>query len=129
MKRLIQIVAVVLIGLLTVAPALASLPCTTGMPATCAAGCPMAASGMGAGCPMDRQMATGDCPRNCCAHATAQAVVAPATPKKLKVAIAVAPLEIAAKAVTLGLACEENARADARAASPPPYLLNRVFRI
>jgi len=129
MKRLIQFVAVAVIGLMSAAPALTGLSCATGVRASCTAICPMAMSGMSADCPMTGQTATGDCPQNCCASGIFQALVSAAAPEKLRLAAGVSPSVATAEISVPGQTLAIHAPDEARAVSPPPYLLNRVFRI
>jgi hypothetical protein len=129
MKRRIQFAAFLVIALLAVQPALAVLPCVQGAPVACTPGCPMAMSGMGPDCQMTGNTATGNCPQNCCSQALPRVLAPLEAPKQLHLSMLVSPsaLSFAVPAAELSLAVP--APIDARAASPPPYLLNRVFRI
>lgn len=129
MIQLTKIVSVVVVGLLAVAPVLAGLPCAASVHPACAAEGPMAMSGMGADCPMAGQMAAGGCPQDCCASAIAQAVTLVAAPERLRLVAAASPPVVAAEVAVHGRAPTVFAETEARASSPPPYLLNRVFRI
>lgn len=126
MKRLAQCGVLLVTAMLAVQPVLAELPCVAAP--SCAPNCPMSA--MGGDCPMEQSFATNGCPANCCTHVTPQAVVQPATPERLR------PVAFAAQTLSAPHAFASGqpanaAQADAAAfsASPPLYLLNRVFRI
>jgi hypothetical protein len=129
MKRRIQFAAVLVIGLLAVQPALAVLPCVQGAPVACLPGCPMTMSGMGSDCQMTGKTSTGNCPQNCCSQALPRVLAPLAAPKQLHFSVLASPsaLSFALPAAELSLAVP--APIDARAASPPQYLLNQVFRI
>lgn len=129
MKRLVQFVAVLAIGLLVVQPALAGLPCVAGANTECAPGCPMAMNGMRPGCPMASQMASGDCPQNCRGHALPQATAPVAAPEKLKLAVSAAPSMLLGSVFMAEPELNLRTPIEARIASPPRYILNRAFRI
>jgi hypothetical protein len=129
MKRRIQFAAILLVGLLAVQPALTALPCVQGTPAACVPGCPMTMSGMGSDCHMTDQTAVGGCPQNCCSQSLPKTFVPLAAPKEfhLSAIASQAALSFALPAAELRFTVQLPI--DARAASPPPYLLNQVFRI
>lgn len=129
MKRLVQFVAVLAIGLLAAQPVLFGLSCVAGSGAACAAGCPMATNTMGLDCPMGNQMDASNCGQDCCAKAVPQAVVFAATPEKLKLVVAGSPAPVVVEAFAPRQALAVNARDDTRATSPPRYILDQVFRI
>jgi hypothetical protein len=128
MNRITKLVSMVMIGLLAVTPALANLPCATGMHAVCAAGCPMAGE-TGPTCPMASQMAADGCAHGCCASTATQAITVPAILTKLHLATAAAPmalLDVFHAAEPISAIEAEN---EAQAASPPIFLRNQAFRI
>jgi hypothetical protein len=129
MKRRIQLAAILLIGLLVVQPALAALPCIQGAPAACVPGCPMTMSGMGSDCHMTGQTATGNCPQSCCSRSLPQAFAFVATPKELNLSALASPVAVSFVEAAADLRFTVRLPIDARAASPPAYLLNQVFRI
>jgi hypothetical protein len=128
MKRRIQFAAILLTGLLAVQPALAALPCVQGTPATCVPGCPMMSS-MGADCHMSGMTAAGNCPQNCCSQSLPQAFAFVATPIELHLSAIASPVALPFALPAAELRFTVRSPIDARAASPPPYLLNHVFRI
>jgi hypothetical protein len=129
MKRLTQLATVAVIALLVVTPALASLPCTSGLRAACAGDCPMMMNGMGTDCPMAGRETAGGCSPNCCAAAASQVAVFAVTPKKLKLASGVSTPVVIGEAVAQEQSAAIDSQTETRATSPPHYLLNRVFRI
>lgn len=89
----------------------------------------MAMSGMGADCPMASQAATEACAPDCCAAALPQTIAVLAAAEKRQLngpAPALRPFVAAAGAEAAPL---RQAPLAAPAASPPLYLLHRVFRI
>jgi len=127
MKRAIQTLAIVLIGLLPAGPAWAALSCTLGNSAM-AASCPMGMSQMDANCPMAHTM-TMDCSQECCNRTLPQAIVIPGIPVNSKIA-ASAPAMFSLPALqTAGTSATPESVSLAVAVSPPRYLLLRVFRI
>jgi hypothetical protein len=123
MKRLLQIVATVVAGLLVVQPALAELACTAAMQ------CSMGMSATGTACPMGRPLAAGDCSQDCCGHMLPAANPSWAMLAKPKVqsvpacftsVVAVAGTESGRAAISLEPVVFS---------SPPRYLLLQVFRI
>jgi hypothetical protein len=124
MKRLLQPVAVALMGLVAIQPAAAGFFC--GAPA---APCPLAITDMGPHCGAlskadlegSRQTAqVRAIPR------TMASVALPATRKALAVAVVDAPVEALPVPAAAAFV---DAQTDARAKSPPIYIRNRVFRI
>ncbi|HEY2468046.1 MAG TPA: hypothetical protein VGI45_09410 [Terracidiphilus sp.] len=128
MKRLIQIFAVTLIGLLTAGPAWAAVSCALDNSAM-GASCPMGMAHMDADCPMSHAMAMMDCSQDCCNRTLPQALVLPGIPLKSKI------LAPAQGMFTLSVAQTTETRANSEpvsprvSTSPPRYLLLRVFRI
>lgn len=124
MKRTIQTFAMLLIGLLAAAPAFAALSCTSNMEASC----PMGMAGMTADCPMSQNLATVDCPQDCCSRTSPQASLIPVFPVKTKFsaitlgALQLPPMPLAETASTPSFPLRMTA-------SPPRYILLRVFRI
>ena len=127
MKWATQIFAVVLTGLLSAAPAWTAVSCTLGN-AQMGTSCPMGMAQMDPDCPMSHSLAM-DCSQDCCNRATPQAVVIPGIPAKSKIVEASPASE--SLAVVQATASPGNAgpASLAAAASPPRYLLLRVFRI
>jgi hypothetical protein len=129
MKRRIQFAAILLVGLLAVQPALAALPCVQGTPAACVPGCPMIMSTMGPDCHMNGMTAAGSCSQSCCPESLPQVFAFVATPKELNVSALASPVALAFALPAAELRFTVQLPIDALTASPPPYLLNRVFRI
>jgi hypothetical protein len=130
MKRLIQIVAIFTIGFLVVQPALASLPCSFGTPVTCVSGCPMAMSGMSPDCPMTGMSSVNatDCPQNCCSKVFALAMAPPAVTQRLRL-IAVTAIPASPMTAFEPDMFRAQRPLESRTASPPRYILLKVFRI
>jgi hypothetical protein len=128
MKRRIQFAAVLLIGLLAVQPALAALPCVQGTPAACVSGCPMMSS-MGTDCHMNGMTAAGNCPKSCCSRSLPQAFAFVATPIEHHLSALTAPSALVFASSAAEVRVTVRLPIDVRAASPPTYLLNQVFRI
>ncbi len=129
MRKLIQFVAILAVGLIAVQPALAGLACVPGMHMACAPGCPMAMGGMGANCPMAGQMAAIDCSQDCCAQTHPQAIVLPALVTKLQFALLASPSAASAATFPAGTDFASRSPVTDEASSPPLYLLNQVLRI
>jgi len=122
MKRLFHPVAVLLVGLVAMQPALAGLLC-----AAPAAPCPMAITDMGPSCGLASQSSDGSSRLAVHPVSRTQASVAlPATTKASAPATATTPFEaLPEPRPSLSAA----GRAPAEASSPPIYIRNRVFRI
>jgi hypothetical protein len=125
MKRFIQFAAVVLMGLMAVQPAMAVLPCVEGEHAACVPGCPMTANGMSGDCHTNSMAATG----NCRPESLPQVFAWIGTPKELHLSALASPVAAAFAIPAAELRFAVRLAIDARAASPPRYLLNQVFRI
>ncbi|HKF49564.1 MAG TPA: hypothetical protein VKB38_19545 [Terracidiphilus sp.] len=126
MKRVSQYVAVMVIALLAGLPAVEGLACSKHM-ASRAAACTMGAAEMGPDCPMGRELAS--CEMECCSHSAPQVAAAWATavkPKAVAISTVVATVLISASVTA---APAGRSMDPAPAASPPRYVLNRVFRI
>jgi hypothetical protein len=129
MKRLLQIVSVLVIALLAAQPALAGLTCNMEAPGSmaCAPVCAMATNQMGMDCQMPQQVAGAGCMEDCCQHGLPQAVAQfatgakPKAPQLLPTTLPMAPPAETVFAVT--------PPGGIIAATPPRYILFRVFRI
>lgn len=132
MKRILQIVSVLVVALLAAQPALAGLSCTMGEPANipCAPDCNMAAMGqMGMDCQMPLQLAGTGCFQDCCRQGMPQAVAqltSGAKPKAARTELVLMAPQMATALETAFRATPPDAIA---AAAPPRYILFRVFRI
>lgn len=129
MKHLLKTAVLVVIGLLAAQPVLSSLSCAAGMAAACVPGCPMAMSGMTPDCPMKGMSAAEGCPQSCCTQNTFNAVLPKAARNKSIVSIHVPAATLASVYAAAGLEKPAVASLEARADTPPRYILNRVFRI
>jgi hypothetical protein len=129
MKHLFKNVVLLVISLLAAQPVLSSLNCVAGMVSACAPGCPMAMSNMAPDCPMTGLSAAKGCQQNCCTQNAINAVLPRTAPEKSKASIHVQVALIASVYAASGLEKQAAASLDARADSPPQYILNRVFRI
>ena len=122
MRRGLQFVGLLVIGLLAAGPAFAGLHCVMSA-ADVASACPMDMSNMGSDCPMPR-MDVLTCVSDCCAQqapaVTAKQLVAEKAPP-----VAAMPLLTA----TVKLVWDGAALRVPETNSPPVYVLNRVFRI
>ncbi len=126
MKRIFQFAAVAVVLLLAVQPALAGVACaSSGMSR---AACPMGMSEMGADCPMAYGLLA-DCSQDCCNHSAPKAMLLPATPAKPNLLLAPIAVSPAAELDHALAALPGWLPAMAATSSPPPYLLNCVFRI
>jgi hypothetical protein len=127
MKRSFQIFAVLLIALLVAGPALAEACTLSDM--SMGALCPMGMAGMGVDCPMLHRVAGPDCSQDCCNRPAPQAIVIPGFPVKPKFQTVTQHLALLATPPATETASTLE-RAPLRvAASPPRYILFRVFRI
>jgi hypothetical protein len=125
MKPAFQFAAGILALSMALQPLAAAASCGMASPASC----PMGMSEMSPDCPIAQQMADAACMQDCCNHAvsrTAVPAVAPATRKVGNV--------MAATTATVALPEKLNQRAAigssaSGSSSPPPYILNQVFRI
>ena len=89
----------------------------------------MTMSSMGSDCHMTGHSAVGGCPQNCCSESLPQVFVPLAAPKELHLSSIASPVALAFALPATELRPIVQLPFDARAASPPPYLLNQVFRI
>jgi hypothetical protein len=121
MRRGLQFVAVLVIGLLAGVPSLAGIACERG-PASAASVCPMGMSGMENDCLMPR-MDVLACVQDCCLKPLSTLAAKPGIVVKASIGVRTVP----APAVKLALAAA--ARDVPETDSPPVYILNRVFRI
>jgi hypothetical protein len=129
MKHLLKTAVLLIIGLLAAQPVLSSLSCAAGLAAACVPGCPMAMSNMAPDCPMTGMSAAEGCPQNCCTQSTLNAVLPQTAPDKFKVSIHIPIATFASVSAAAGLEKRSAVSLDARADTPPRYILNRVFRI
>ena len=129
MKKLVQLVALLVIGLLALAPAVAGLSCALSQRTVYASGCPMARTAMGPHCPMGRQMAMGGCPRSCCPLKLPQAAAVFTATEKPRFTLLAGLSSIPFAAPQAAPAPALKPAGPHPEASPPLYLLNRVFRI
>jgi hypothetical protein len=131
MKKLIQFVAVALVAVLAVQPALAGLTCGM-MPSAsvpCASKCEMAMHRMGASCPMRHHDTGSGCQQDCCRHGWPPAVVQSAfkaTPKPSATPFLLAvPVPASAGIAAFAVPPPE----DIGASGPDRHVLLQVFRI
>ena len=129
MKRLAQLAAILVIGLLAVQPAFSGQPCSFGATQPCVPGCPEAMNGMGPDCAMARGMAASACPLSCCVRSPLTALVAFESSQRLEIPVAAVPFALPLLGPVPGRVPSLYPPLVVRASSPPPYLLNRVFRI
>lgn len=127
MKRIIQFVAVMVIAVLALSPAAEGLACLTHM-AGRASACPMGMGELGPDCQMARDVATG-CDTDCCNHPAPPIAAAWAATTKPKGVAAVALTALVVNAPAVAAVPAVKAMEPAMEASPPRYVLNRVFRI
>jgi hypothetical protein len=129
MKHLPKTAVLLVVGLLAAQPVLSSLGCAAGMAAACVPGCPMAMSSMAPDCPMKGMSAAEGCPQSCCTQDTVNAVLPKASTDKSKVTIHIPVATFASAYAVAGLEKPAAVSLEARADTPPRYILNRVFRI
>jgi hypothetical protein len=129
MKHLLKTAVLLVVGLLVAQPVLSSLSCAAGMAAACVPGCPMAMSGMAPDCPMKGMSAAEGCPQGCCTQKTVNAVLPKSARNKSKVSVHVPVATLASVYAAAGLERPAAVSHEARANTPPRYILNRVFRI
>ena len=91
----------------------------------------MAMSDMGPDCPMagTNNLASTDCPQNCCTQAFAQALTPLAAPDKLRLAALTSFAAIPPATFQPKSSIAAEAPVESNTASPPRYLLIQVFRI
>ncbi|HTA78728.1 MAG TPA: hypothetical protein VK720_04240 [Terracidiphilus sp.] len=123
MKKLLQLFAVIVIGLLAIQPALAALTCPT------ASRCTMGMSGMGPNCPMTPALAAAGCVSGCCAQTLPPTNQSWGTIAKPKATAANGVLVVAVVLSDAPSATERSHSDPAVLNSPPRYILHRVFRI
>jgi hypothetical protein len=131
-KRILQIVSVLVVALLGSQPALAGISCTMGAPASmpCAPGCNMTAmSQMGMDCQMPLQIAGTGCFQDCCQQGLPQLQAQLTSGAKPKAArsqlVLIAPQMASAPQSAVASTPPETLAA----ATPPRYILFRVMRI
>ncbi|HUB51477.1 MAG TPA: hypothetical protein VL986_04990 [Terracidiphilus sp.] len=129
MKRLLQIAAVLVIGLMAAQPVLSSLDCAARMASSCAPGCPMAMSVMAPDCAMTGMSATQDCTQNCCSRNSVEAMLLQVSTGKARTASSIPAAILATTTSAPVVAIPAEAALDVRSSSPPRYIVNRVFRI
>ena len=125
MKKLLQCVSILAMGLLIAPASLAALLCAS---VGQSMACPMAASEMGPDCPMAGAASASNCPENCCSQPSLLKVLAwahPVRPKLRNLPTAIMPPAIAAAKPVQALARPINPSAS----SPPRFILFQVFRI
>jgi hypothetical protein len=122
MKRTLQLVAVLVMGLLAGAPVLAGVRCVMSA-AGMASACPMDMSNMGSDCPMPR-MDVLACVSDCCAQQAPAVTAKQLVAEKASPATAMPLPTPAVKVVWAGVLLRVP-----ETSSPPVYVLNRVFRI
>lgn len=128
MKRLAQFGVLLVAAILAAQPVLAELSCTARRATSCVPNCPMSA--MAGDCPMEHSQAINRCPGNCCTRVVPQAIIQPAAPERLRpVALMASGLPALYAFAPRSMASAAHAHASGLSASPPLYLLNRVFRI
>jgi hypothetical protein len=124
MKRLFQLVAVLLVGLVAAQPALAGILC-----AAPAAPCPMAITDMGPSCGLASAVEAGASHRTGRIQAIPRSMASVALPVTTKTIAPVAvqgPIDALPEPRPVLLA---PGQAPTEASSPPIYIRNRVFRI
>jgi len=129
MKKLVQLAALLMVGLLVLAPAVAGLSCALGQRAICTADCPMATQGMNPGSSMGCQMAEGGCRGSCCSLKVPQAATVFAATERTRFTLSAGPNPIQLDAPQTEPAHVPELAIVHAAVSPRIYLLNRVFRI
>jgi hypothetical protein len=131
MKKLLQIVVIVVVALLMAQPAIAGLSCDMGRPVSgpCAPDCGEAMSQMGMDCQKPMQVASTGCEQNCCMEGIPQGVFRLTADRKHKAGnteiLALVP-RISADDVMAFAAPPFNLTV---ASGPPRYVLLQVFRI
>jgi hypothetical protein len=123
MKRLPQLLAVIVIGLLALQPAWAALTCNT------ASLCAMGASDMGSSCPMAPSLASSECASDCCAHILLPTSQIWAATDKSKALDADRDLVSDISSMTAAAASGTLSLHPTVLSSPPRHILHRVFRI
>ncbi len=129
MKHLLKTAVLLVIGLLTAQPVLSSLSCAAGLAVACAPSCPMAMSNMAPDCPMAGMTASEGCPQNCCTQNSLNALLPQTAPDKSKITMHIPVATLASVYSAAGLEKPAAISLEARADTPPHYILNRVFRI
>jgi hypothetical protein len=129
MKHLLKIAVVLIVGLLVAQPVLSSLSCAAGSAAACVPGCPMAMSSMAPDCSVKGMSAAEGCPQSCCTQNTLTAVLPKAATDKSRITISIPVAAFASSVASTGIEKPAAVSLEARADTPPRYILNRVFRI
>src|ERR1035438_672266 len=130
MKRLCQVVVLVLVALLGSQTAIARISCGLGTPkkVPCAPTCPMVVGPMGMRCPRPAVSGSG-CRQGCCPDAVAQNVVRSAAEPRLKAAgvqhFASPLLTVADSSAAIAVSPVVHSLSN----SPPRYILLQVFRL
>lgn len=127
MKKVLQFVAVVVIGLMALQPALGALPCMPAAHVPCMESCPMADATMD--CPMAHSTAMQGCPPECCRHSRSETLAPAAVLAKFGAPATGDAIWVSAVAVQTPAVVPSRASRQAPATSPPRYKLFRVFRI
>jgi hypothetical protein len=131
MKRILQFVALAVVLVLAFEPALSSVACVVGTPASApgAPRCAMAMREMGMDCRMPRQVASIGCQRDCsqCGLAKGFALLSAGAKPKAGRAQFFVPMPIMTPAVITPFAA--GPPGDLFASAPPRYILFQVFRI
>jgi hypothetical protein len=136
MKRLLQFVALFVVVLLAVQPALAGLPCAqeTTASGACDPDCAMATtsapmSQMASDCGMAPQVSSNGCEQSCCDSDLIQSVSQPATGAKLNAGSTVQFVAVQLVAANATSAFATPAPVDPVSSAPARYILLQVFRI
>jgi hypothetical protein len=141
MKRLIQFVAVAVVVLLVAQPALAGLPCASGVAAGngCAPDCGMAmgqmssaqmsSSQMSADCGMSPQISSDGCAQNCCIDRISQGIAQPAAGAKSAAGKTMQFVPAAEAPASAAPVFAHSPRTSFSSTAPPRYILFQVFRI
>jgi len=134
MKRVLQVVAVVVIAVLAAQPAVAGMTCgmLTVANVNCGHGaslCGMAMSQMGMDCPMPEHVAGTGCLQECCQHGFPQGVVQAASGVKPKAGGTELFMVLPAMTPAPSLSFAAPPPDSIVASAPPRYILLQVFRI
>ena len=141
MKRIFQFVAVAVVALLAAQPALAGLPCASGVATSngCAPDCsmamsqmqmaPMSSNQMAPDCGMSPQISSNGCAQNCCIDRIAQGIAQPASGQKSTVAGTLQFIPAAQSLLTEAPVFALFPRTNSSSTAPPRYILFQVFRI
>jgi hypothetical protein len=131
MKRLLQIVAFIVVVFLAAHPPLAGLACGMGTPTSGhrAPDCGMAMSHLGMDCQQLQQVSRTGCDPNCCREGLQPGVVRLAEGAKPKALRAELLATMPALAADEGAAFADSQPANPVASAPARYILFRVIRI